>query len=106
MTGLCARVTVVCVLALADGTIAVGSNACATPVATCPRLPGEGYEKCRSICGQQGHAEVQALRNCAGRSSVGARAFLIGHDHYCRECQRALFGAGVFSLSIIASTIK
>lgn len=95
----CAKATVVCVLVTQDGEEITGTNWCANPQQTCPRLPGEGYEKCKTICGQQGHAEVDAVRK-AGDRAKGARAFLQGHTYACMDCQHALFGAGVRSLSL------
>ena len=45
-----------------DGTVFIGTNACASPQAECPRTEGEGYEKCKTVCGQYGHAEETAVR--------------------------------------------
>lgn len=95
----CAKATVRCTLVTADGSQIVGTNWCANPQATCPRLPGEGYEKCRSICDQQGHAEVDAIR-IAGPHARGAHAYVEGHTYACQSCQEALFGAGVAALTI------
>lgn len=69
------------------------------PWAVCPREPGEGYEKCTSICRQAGHAEAVAVR-MAGDFARGARAYLQGHTYACMACQHALFGAGVISFSV------
>lgn len=78
----------------------MGTNDCANPQKTCPRAPGEGYEKCKSICQQEGHAEEVALHNAhmANFDLSGAVAVLYGHTHYCRTCQEALYDAGVSSL--------
>jgi hypothetical protein len=99
MTGPCAKTRVRCTLVTADGEYIVGENWCANPQAACPRALGEGYEKCKSTCQQEGHAEAVAVR-LAGEKSKGARAFLEGHTYACMDCQHALFGAGVVSLSI------
>lgn len=99
MTGPCAKQTVRCTLVTVRGEHIVGTNLCENPQAACPRAPGEGYEKCRSICRQIGHAEAVAVK-IAGEHARGAHAYVEGHDHACRECQIALFGAGVAALTI------
>lgn len=92
--GLCAKQVVTCTLITKDGERFVGRNDCANPQPVCPRLPGEGYEKCASICDQRGHAEEQALR-AAGEKARGATAYIEGHTYCCQACQHALFDAGV-----------
>lgn len=99
MNGPCAKARVFCTLVLADGARIVGENACDNPQAVCPRDPGEGYEKCLTICRQRGHAEAQAVE-MAGPAAAGARAYLVGHTYACRECQERLFGAGVLSFTV------
>jgi hypothetical protein len=99
MTGPCVKATVRCTLVTPTGERIVGENWCHNPQPTCPRLPGEDYAKCKSICQQEGHAEVVAVRR-AGEKAGGARAYLEGHTYACMDCQHALFGAGVISLSI------
>lgn len=97
--GPCAKVTVRCTLVRPDGERIVGTNRCANPQAACPRTVSEGYEKCTTICRQDGHAEVVAVR-LAGAKAIGARAYLEGHTYACMNCQHALFGAGVASLTV------
>lgn len=97
--GPCAKTQVRCTLITQKGERVIGENWCLSPQKVCPRTAGEGYEKCASVCRQLGHAEAVALRR-AGGSAVGARAYLEGHTYACRECQEALFGAGVESLSV------
>ncbi len=92
--GPCAKTVVTCTLVTPSGEKVVGRNDCLNPQIACPRGPGEGYEKCDSICGQQGHAEVQALR-AAGEKARGATAYIEGHTYACQSCQHALFDAGV-----------
>lgn len=74
-----------------------GSNDCANPQSACPRLPGEGYAKCQTVCQQDGHAETQALALArqAGISVLGGRAILRGHYWMCKDCGEALYAAGV-----------
>jgi hypothetical protein len=99
MQGPCAKITVRCTLITPEGERIVGTNWCANPQEKCPRLPGEDYTKCKIICKQHGHAEEDAVR-LAGDKARGARAFIEGHTYACMNCQHALFGAGVASLSI------
>jgi len=99
MKGPCAKATVTCTLVTPEGEHIVGTNYCHNAQSACPRLPGEGYEKCRSICDQAGHAEVVAIA-LAGDKANGSRAYLQGHTYACQACQEALFAAGVISLSV------
>lgn len=93
----CAKRLVTCYLVTVDGAVFVGRNTCHEPVEVCPRLPGEGYEKCSSVCRQIGHAEEVVLQ-MAGAKAVGATAYLDGIGWYCRSCQEKLFAAGVVGL--------
>lgn len=96
----CAKQTVTCTLVFDDGREVTGSNWCANPQASCPRLPGEGYEKCRTICGQSSHAEVDAIEKATaiGLDTRGTIARLRGHSYACQSCQEALQRAGVLAL--------
>lgn len=99
MIGPCAKATVTCTIIAANGKRYVGTNYCENAQETCPRLAGEGYEKCKTICGQVGHAEQVAV-SLAGADAAGANAYLQGHTYACQACQEALFGAGVAALSV------
>lgn len=99
MRGLCAKQPVTCVIVTAKGEHITGGNWCESPQTVCPRKEGEGYEKCKTICKQLGHAEIVAVR-LAGEKAKGGRAYMNGHTYACRECQEALFNAGVISLSV------
>jgi deoxycytidylate deaminase len=79
----------------------VGENDCANPQAVCPRGPGEGYEKCKTICQQAGHAEIEALK-AAGEHARGAEALLYGHYWMCEPCGAAMRAAGIYSIKIVA----
>lgn len=95
--GPCAKKRVVFTLVTRDGDRFVGTNDCLTPVAVCPREPGEGYDLCVICCSQPGHAEVVALE-LAGDRARGAVGFLEGIDHVCDHCQAALDPAGVMAV--------
>jgi deoxycytidylate deaminase len=95
----CAKKVVRCVIISPSGRAYEGENWCDEPQEVCPREPGEGYEKCKSICHQTNHAEINALF-AAGTDANGATAFLHGHHHYCKACQLALFSAGIKSLAV------
>ena len=98
----CAKRIVVCGIHTADGMLFIGRNDCATPQKVCPREPGEGYEKCKTVCDQFGHAEMQALALCIGmgRDPRGASVHIMGHYHACEQCCAALRDAGVASITI------
>jgi hypothetical protein len=99
MNGPCAKTTVRCTLVTAAGEHIVGENWCANPQPVCPREPGEGYEKCKTVCQQEGHAETVVVR-LAGPKAHGARAYLTGHTYACMDCQHAMFAAGVAAFGI------
>jgi hypothetical protein len=99
MTGPCAKTIVRCTLVTPAGEHIIGENWCANPQPVCPRAPGEDYTKCTTICQQEGHAEVVAVR-IAGPKARGARAYLSGHTYACMACQHAMFGAGVVAFGL------
>jgi deoxycytidylate deaminase len=71
-----------------------GFNNCATPQETCPRAPDEGYDKCKTICNQPNHAEINALM-LAGDGAKDSEMFIYGHDHCCDPCLDAAKSVGV-----------
>jgi len=63
----------------------------------CPRagMPtGDGYDLCRDVCQQRGHAEVNVLR-LAGKKAKGSTLYVEGHTYLCDECKEAAQRAGV-----------
>lgn len=94
----CAKTRVFVTLTHPDGRTWTGENHCRNPQPVCPRLPGEDYTKCRTVCDQVGHAEVVALQ-LAGAEAAGCTASVRNHTYYCMPCQHALFAAGVTSLA-------
>lgn len=94
----CAKRVVSCIIRHEHGFF-LGDNSCRNPQSSCPRLPGEDYEKCKTICEQEGHAEMVALKY-AGDLAKGATAIISGIDHSCKNCSRALFVAGIKEIII------
>lgn len=99
MTGPCAKTRVTCTVTFPDGSSLIGENLCRSPQKACPRAAGEGYEKCKTVCDQIGHAERVAVDMRDG-DLTGGHAVLRGHTYACRECQEALFGAGLATFAI------
>lgn len=92
---------------------ALGTNACANPQKVCPRVPGEGYEKCKTVCQQEGHAEEVALRKVRERGvdlrqMAAVQAYLRGHHYCCADCATKLRDAGVKNVVIAldSTTVK
>lgn len=96
----CAKKKVLCFLISKDLEVFIGENNCLNPQPTCPREPGEGYEKCKSICQQTAHAEVNAIA-VAGAKARGAKAFIL-HKRVCCDCQSSLDEAGVDSVTLVS----
>lgn len=80
--------------------IFVGRNDCEHPQPVCPRAPDEDYEKCTTVCGQSGHAEIEALRAAGDTNLKGATLALTGHWRVCRECAEAIRDAGINTIWI------
>lgn len=86
--GKCSKTEVVAIIT--DGkTRSVGFNYCESPVEKCPRIDGEGYEKCKTICQQPAHAEINALREFKG-DKTKAICYINGHTRVCDDCTKAL----------------
>jgi len=98
MIGYCVKRPVSAVVTLKDGRVLIGGNFCTNQQPTCPRQPGEGYEKCYTVCGQIGHAEQVAvrliIRELAQTSSSYASQItsvdVYGHHGPCDACKRML----------------
>lgn len=85
----------------------IGTNWCGSPQKKCPRgdMPsGEGYDLCKSICHQTGHAEENAIKE-AGKKSKGSVLYLIGHTRICDNCQKLIDQAGISKTIIINNII-
>lgn len=95
--GPCVKQTVKATVVAPNGSRYVGTNECLNAQDVCPRadLPtGVGYEMCRDICRQTGHAEINALL-AAGEAAFGGALYLEGHTYACEPCRRAALTAGV-----------
>lgn len=80
----------------------LSTNFCMNPQATCPRgdMPsGVGYELCKSVCKQEGHAEVNAI-NFAGAEANGATLTLEGHTYACSNCMSHAKEHGIVKINI------
>lgn len=98
----CAKQTVTATIITPDGQRFIGTNFARNPQPTCPRADmstGVGYELCRSICQQEGHAEVNAIA-AAGGSATGATLYLEGHTYACDPCKLACQRAGIAEIVI------
>lgn len=95
--GPCAKQVVTATIVTRDGKRFVGTNYCNRPQQVCPRAgmaTGVGYELCKSVCDQQGHAEVNALFQ-AGETAEGATLYLEGHSYACDSCKAAADAGGI-----------
>lgn len=88
----CAKIDVRAMLICKNKEVVLGSNYCSNPQETCPRKPGEGYDKCTYICGQNGHAEEVAISKAlaSGYNVNNARLYLAGHNAPCSRCKELM----------------
>lgn len=91
--GPCAKHRTQAVLVAENGQTFVGENVCLSPQAVCPRLPGEGYEKCKTVCKQLGHAEEHAIA-AAGPLANGA-TITVTHWYACDKCKALCEASGI-----------
>lgn len=92
----CAKVVVTAELHLLDGSVWLGSNHCEKPQSVCPRAADEGYYKCKSICEQPFHAEVDAMTTAEryGHQLEGGK-MIVYHKRVCESCEAAMALCGV-----------
>lgn len=95
----CAKKQVFCHIYTENGETFIGENWCRTPQLFCPREHGEGLEKCKTICNQDNHAEVDALLK-AGDKAKNATAIVSGITWCCRDCQEKMVEAGIRYIGI------
>jgi tRNA(Arg) A34 adenosine deaminase TadA len=96
---LCRKRPVVAVLVTPSSEVFIGGNRITRPQPVCPRNKqgfedGEGWHLCKEMCGQNAHAEIDAL-NQAGEKARGGTLYLIGHWTACDDCAGALAEHGV-----------
>jgi hypothetical protein len=99
--GPCAKRRVIAILVVGD-LYFTGENLCANAQRVCPRGPGQGYEACKSICAQDGHAEDMAIRaakaalkrNAAHLLKTGTM-HLFGHAAPCPACEALMNENGI-----------
>lgn len=97
----CAKHVTTCVITSNDGKEIYGENYCLNPQEVCPRLPDEGYEKCKTICKQVGHAEEVAVMKALelGVNLSEAKA-TIGHKRVCDNCTDILEMHGIKEVTL------
>lgn len=66
----------------------------------CPireRGRGTAWNLCKDICGQEGHAEVMAIRDALQKTKnlKGASMYLAGHWWICKSCWDEIIKAGI-----------
>lgn len=91
--GPCAKRRMQAVLVGRSGKVYAAENVCLNPQEVCPREPGEGYEKCKSICQQVGHGEEQVVA-MAGPDAKGG-SLTISHWYACPKCEVICRAAGI-----------
>lgn len=96
----CVKRMVTAVLVTKDGRHYVGTNSCLEPQVQCPRQDGDDYEKCKTICKQNMHAEASALFQ-AYPNTIGSTLYLFGHFHLCDSCTRLCNKLGVKDVVIV-----
>jgi deoxycytidylate deaminase len=108
----CIKQSVYAMLVTASGREFFGSNWMSTTsgATVCPRVTegcpsGQGYELCQTVCNQEFHAEVAALRACveAGETTEGAVIYLTGHTYCCDNCIVEMTKAGIYQCIVLDS---
>ena len=96
-SGPCAKRRVTATVVDTSGTHWVAFNHTMKPQTRCPRAgmsTGVGYELCRDVCQQPGHAEINAIK-FAGDKARGATLYVSGHSYVCDDCMSAARKGGV-----------
>lgn len=99
----CIKQIVTATIITTDGERFVGSNYTTKDNGgLCPRSDmksGEGYDLCRDVCGQIGHAEIVALM-IAGDKAQGSTLYIEGHSYACANCTKAANEADISDIII------
>jgi deoxycytidylate deaminase len=97
--GPCAKRRVVATLVTKDNEAYTAENLCANPQPVCPRLPGEGYEKCETVCGSLGHAEERAIQMAKRfkpiMSTLEGSTVFVTHHYACKGCSALCESNGI-----------
>jgi len=94
----CAKQTVMAIIVTKDNELFIGLNDCDNPQSVCPRKDyptGQGYEYCKSVCSQTGHAEENACKIAGIERCIGATLYLIGHTYCCEHCEKIMQEYGI-----------
>jgi len=94
--GRCVKRRVLAV-AFVDGEVLIGENGVENEQEVCPRKDmktGEGWELCKSVCAQSGHAEIDLIKKADGNLK-GANVVIFNHYWVCDSCRKALEEANV-----------
>jgi deoxycytidylate deaminase len=102
---MCAKQTTFAIIISPSNEIFYGYNECLSPQIECPRelegcVSGEGYELCKLICRQTGHAEENACKS-AGYKAINSDLYLFGHTYCCENCIKVMKEYGVKRVFII-----
>lgn len=98
--GPCAKQIVTATVVATNGAHYVATNHTRCPQSVCPRkdMPtGVGYELCRDVCQQPGHAELNVIK-LAKKKCCGATLYIEGHTYACEECKAAAVAAGIVEI--------
>jgi len=85
-----------------------GGNFMKNDITVCPReeqnmISGEGYHLCDEICGQEHHAESDAIAN-AQKLNIDLKEsvlYLVGHTYCCNSCISKMNKAGISKCFIV-----
>lgn len=92
----CAKVVVRATLTTRAGNKYHGENRCNCPQPTCPREPGEGYDKCWLICDQPYHAEGEAIKLANEKNDpVEGAHMVVYHKKICEYCRWSMESLGI-----------
>jgi deoxycytidylate deaminase len=108
----CRKQPTAAVVVIKGRIVGKGSNAgklvdvCPRVVANC--LTGTGYEFCKSVCEQVGHAEVVAIKDALSRGEDlrGASLYLDGHWWACKSCWDEILKAGISRVYVRRDSVE
>jgi len=79
---------------------------CPRVVRKCPT--GTGYEFCKTVCQQEGHAEVMAIRDALKKDNdlKDTNLYLDGHWWICKPCWNEIIKVGIARVFLRKDSIK